>query len=350
MTPIKIDIDFRFPEENPFVDDEGKAIRQMTNLHIKEFLKLYWKTLNEFVDTSKFDKPHSHFYVLQKPSPEQGVINKADADKKSYFKDGIHIICKDINTIPEVQLLIREQVIKKLDTVLPRETFCICNNYRDIFDKSVIESNGWILHGCRKQNKASYQLKHIIRMENGNGDAIPQSAPKRNWPNDRILIKTLSIRYDVDDVGIVIRDEKKGDWERFLESRRKKNKVHTVAAQMNERIRAVVPGERIPLMDQTLDTARSVELANINWMISMLSSSRSDSYESWIRVAILLFNLTKDESMPMPEIREGSEPKMMPDGSKVNVDQGMWNAFLEFSSRSDKYSLGLENKENWYDQ
>lgn len=104
----------------------------------------------------------------------------------------------------------------------------------------------------------------------------------------------------------------------------------------NERLRAVIPGESIPLSEQNNDTSRSIELANVNWMVNMLSAERSNSYDSWIRVAILLFNLTKAETNPMPEIRNGTESKTMPDKSSVTVDQGMWNAFLEFSAKSDK--------------
>jgi len=40
----------------------------------------------------------------------------------------------------------------------------------------------------------------------------------------------------------------------------------------------------------------------------------------------------------------------MPDDTEVMIDQGLWNAFLQFSAKSDKYNIGIENKEDWYNK
>jgi len=97
-------------------------------MHIKEFVKLYWKHLYALVDTTQLDNTHTNFYIFQKPDPEQGIIDKKDKDGHSLFKDGFHVLCKDIQTIPELQLFVRDNVLKEMDSVLPKETFCLKNS------------------------------------------------------------------------------------------------------------------------------------------------------------------------------------------------------------------------------
>jgi len=143
----------------------------------------------------------------------------------------------------------------------------------------VIESNGWMLHGNCKENKKSYNLTYVYQFDNTIGEQQPTVIPKRSHPDDRTLIKQMSIRLNIDDVGIIIRAEKESDWQKYLESRRRRKNIRNVSAGAggdNARIRAYVPGAPIPVAERTHDTNKGVELATVNWLVNMLSPSRSD--------------------------------------------------------------------------
>jgi phage/plasmid-associated DNA primase len=133
--PILIDLDFRY---KPEVED-----RLHTNTHVENFIELLFASLHKLGRSST---PVS-VYVMEK-----ATVNCRSA----YTKDGIHIIV-GLQCPRFVQLLLREEVIRKMDSVFGDLQFT--NKYEDVYDISIARgSTNWQLYGSRKPGCKAYTL------------------------------------------------------------------------------------------------------------------------------------------------------------------------------------------------
>lgn len=164
--PIVIDIDFRF--------DKTKFIRQYTIEDIKILIKTYNKIIKQYVQVSD-EQLESFVFTKSKP-----VIDR------TCIKDGIHIMYPYIHTKPSVQYVIREEIIKlyKNDQLLKHLE--LKNTIDDVFDKSVIYKNGWIMYGSSKVSQDPYKLIHLF-------DSKINSLQLTKYEDNK-LPKLLSIR------------------------------------------------------------------------------------------------------------------------------------------------------------
>jgi hypothetical protein len=86
-------------------------------------------------------------FVLEKPTPRPNKSNTS-------FKDGFHLVIPGIVTRPELQRALRDAVLPFVSEVFG--DFFGSSSSRDaedIYDESVIERNGWLLYGSKKQGE-----------------------------------------------------------------------------------------------------------------------------------------------------------------------------------------------------
>lgn len=142
--PVLIDLDFRYAVE---VEE-----RLHTNTHIENFIELVFTSLHKL---GNYCEPVS-IYVMEKST----VKCRSD-----YTKDGIHIIV-GLQCPRFVQLLLREEVIKNMESVFGDLPFT--NKYEDIYDVSIARgSTNWQLYGSRKPGCKNYMLtsQYILNKE-----------------------------------------------------------------------------------------------------------------------------------------------------------------------------------------
>lgn len=176
VSPILIDLDFRF-------EKKIKLERQYTDDNILDIVKLYLKNIRKFIDINDtFD-----IYVMQKPSP---VIDKG------IVKDGLHIVIPTIVTKPNIQYLIRKNVLAECSDILKK--IDLTNSYDDVIDEAVIEKNNWQMYGSKKPNCDRYKITKIFKVENDN-ELVEQIIL-----NDSKYIELLSIRNKFDSIPIKI--------------------------------------------------------------------------------------------------------------------------------------------------
>ena len=138
FSPILIDLDFRY---------ETKDItRVFTKDQIYNFVKQYSETFYKFIDY----KESLRFFVELKP--------EATLDK-DIKKDGIHIICPDINLDYSVLFTLRKYLLEKNITSCFSD---FTNSPSDCFDESVIKRNNWFLHGATKPLKSRYSIVYCF--------------------------------------------------------------------------------------------------------------------------------------------------------------------------------------------
>ena len=66
-----------------------------------------------------------------------------------------------IHSTPYVQYVIREEIIKLYKNNQIFKHLELKNSLEDVFDKSVIYKNGWIMYGSSKPSQEPYKLKYL---------------------------------------------------------------------------------------------------------------------------------------------------------------------------------------------
>jgi P4 family phage/plasmid primase-like protien len=382
LTPVKIDLDFRFPFREPFIDATGRPVRQFTDVMIQKFVHIYWEELSSVVSFDEYIEPTITFYVLTKSSPEIDVAKGSSDVSGKKIKDGVHIVAKDIQTLPEIQLYVRKRVLKRMGEVFPKEFTEITSNSA-ILDEAVICRSGWMLHGNCKEGKEAYALKfrQIYNIApHTSSSAASSSAPSSGGGaeardkekekdkeyeiivntrissiNDRDLVKILSIRHGIRDMGISIQEEALDDLRKFFdENSTARNNARLSGARSSTgegALSGAGAGDGMFGFDFAEDnfTADRTEiLRSAAWLVDMLSPERATPYDTWVRVGICLRNMGRIENLP--DIRRGTIKETMGDDHEIIVDNGMYNLWVSFSRKSPKYMEGAESREDWYNK
>jgi len=255
ICPILIDLDFR----------QASSTRLYSQKHIIDFLQLLKTELESCLDVSP---EQMEFYVLEKPEPRQ--------NKGNGYKDGIHIVCPYIVTKPDVQYVIRNNILRK------DNPFADCgynNSYADMYDEAVIERNNWFMYGSKKPDeKHPWALTKVYNAELQNVNY--------QYTNDQ-LVELLSIRNKFDEIKPVIP----------IELPKKPEKV--VAATTTQ-------GDR--------NKVNHFDIEYASQLVSLLDVERSHDYHNWMRVGWALHNVCECEEL--------------------------LNAWIGFSKQSDKFRGG----------
>jgi len=173
LSPILIDLDFRWPAGGPLQ-------RRFTTEHIRSFVTAYAQAFYYFFEPTA--EP-LQFFVQLKPGPE------ADPAHDEH-KDGIHIVIPNLTTAPEIQFALRGWL---LQTGVVQSIFTstgMTNEPTDCFDLSVIQRNNWFIYGACKPNKAYYKLSHVWSVTS---DGSLTELPLTDWKTEA-LVPLLSIR------------------------------------------------------------------------------------------------------------------------------------------------------------
>jgi P4 family phage/plasmid primase-like protien len=134
---ILIDLDFRY---NTCIEE-----RQHDDTMHEDLIQLYMEEIDKLVkiDTNQ----QIPIFIFEKPN-----VNR----QPEVTKDGIHIII-GIQMPHEIQLLLREKVIQRIDTIL--DDLPLQNNYEEVFDRGISKgTTNWQVFGSRKPGNESYEL------------------------------------------------------------------------------------------------------------------------------------------------------------------------------------------------
>lgn len=153
-SPILIDLDFRFELDN----GNGICTRKFNDEHVVKVIEIYRNEIEKYFKINNNDKLKA--YVFQRENPYIPIDHKT-AKPKNYMKDGVHIIFRDIITSPDIQYIIRENVIKEAKQCNLFKDLKLTNSLSDVFDKAVINSAGWMMYGSVKPGCKSYKLTKI---------------------------------------------------------------------------------------------------------------------------------------------------------------------------------------------
>ena len=283
ISPVLLDFDFRFKLED--------TTRKYTDKHIESIITIYVKELVKFVDC---DLDQMEIYVMEKSAP---VV----FEEKCVVKDGIHIMIPSVVTVPAVQILIRENVLKQLEHALS-DMKCT-NTIEDIYDEAVIHRNNWQMYGSKKPLCEAYKITKIFKIN----DEYELTTNEIELDHSG-YVNTLSIR------------------NKFVESTYKTDMSDTILEKHKEILKKdnkqkkkkEIMGKIIQT-NATHYTKTSVDIGMVKKMISILDTSRASNYDDWIRLGWCL----------------------------RNIDNSLLEDWDDFSQNSQKYQVGYCDK-LWY--
>lgn len=144
--PLLLDLDFKYNGCVATRTHTQDDIFCIIDEYLDNFKKVFqFKNQDEF-----------QVYVMEKPDVNYEM-------EKNHTKDGIHIIF-GLQVPHDVQGLIRNKLIMRLEVGLPLLTGKLSNSWSDIIDAGITSGKtNWTLYGSRKANHQAYRLTMFMR-------------------------------------------------------------------------------------------------------------------------------------------------------------------------------------------
>ena len=279
--PIIVDIDLEVlkPDYTP-----GK--RLYDDSMIIEVCEYYIQAIKKFLDVND-----SELKVC--------IFEKSNVKEKELtIRDGFHCMFNEICTSSKVRYLIREYVIKKAEE---SETFQhFTKNISEIFDKSIVNTNAWLMYGCRKIDGLVYKVTKYLTIndEEAHDHGVKCLGDQKN------KLKMFSIQQKA--------------WTAENSAPYSENYSEEIIETeyqelgFNKKTTNEEEFENLPEMKkQDIEKAKT--------LLTLLSDKRASNYTDWMRVGWALHN----------------------------IDRSLLEDWIEFSQRNpDKYKEG-ECEERW---
>lgn len=145
--PLVIDIDLQYKTEN----------RQYEYQHILHVIDILTSSMKEYFN---IEYDNLTCYVFEKKKPTKVEKEKCD----TIYKDGIHLMYPNIALNVEMRYFLLHELRTEGSGIFD-ELDIIKKEIKEIYDESVIISNGWIMYGSKKKDGDLYNLTHIINCE-----------------------------------------------------------------------------------------------------------------------------------------------------------------------------------------
>lgn len=342
--PILVDVDLRY-------ETGGPLIRRFTGTHIRSFIAEYVAAMVYFSKVEALTQD-LEFYHLEKPAPETD---------KSCHKDGAHIQCPTITTMPRFQYCIRgfllaRGVVEKIFGPSGQS-----NAPEDCYDVSVIHRNNWFLYGACKPDKAQYKIAKIwritiadIREALDGGDPtdyeelveiITELMTEQTIVTDTLsIMKRLSIRKDHSESSpLAIRNIRVPDWDMLMSTwglgrakgeKAAKNTIDIIDADEEKLVVTSEEGED----SRRVTSATSAEDISLAYRLCkdcINAEHRAAEYQDWIRVAICLKNIasTEDSFKAWVDITRRVDPAHKKSSMTESDLRAKWNLVRIDSSK-----------------
>lgn len=319
--PFVFDFDFKYRagasvNENLWNDDR----------FLRPFLTIIAKKLFTYVDVPTDDPSRGEIFVFAKgtlrspdtvcppavqhaKSPRRGVQGRGDDEEDEErptprsgegwvdeddeeddnenealveYKDGLHIMIPRVRTRPEIQLAIRQEIVDEgeMEELMRSWDVEFTTPFTDVYDKSVLRSNGWMMLGSHKVDSEAYGVHSIwqatpttVTLINPDDD---DSYDKYFGPNilakemmQQFSIRTNKVSWHSDETnfGTELIDE----YTRVQNLHRTRSSTSVVTSGGQTAVRA---------------TEEDIELARE--LVECLNDERARGYEEWRNVGFVL--------------------------------------------------------------
>jgi P4 family phage/plasmid primase-like protien len=352
--PPLVDLDFRYHNGGPLQ-------RQYTRDDIKKFIATYCAAMIYFSRIEDL-KEDPVFWHLEKPGPETD---------KTQHKDGVHIQCHNLTTLPRFQFGIRGFLLQ--NDVIGRVfgNHNISNPHEDVYDVSVIQRNNWFLYGACKPDKARYKtvigyrlpIEDVIEsLDNGDPDnflelidiiydLLVETTPLKDTFE---TMKMLSIRRNHTTLTpLTIRSLRAAEWEELMitwgsgkakHDNQYNEQCEITNIQTNQENQLVVTDTE-EHAKVTNNTAEDVVLAYRFCRECINPERRLSEYNDWVNFAICLKNIsnTEDSFKVWTELTRSVDPSHKKAHYTESELQKKWQLIRIDESRK----LGMASLNYW---
>jgi phage/plasmid-associated DNA primase len=276
--PLLVDIDFNFG------DDDGE--RQYTNEDLQYIVTKYNKSLKKYYNLKK---KNLKAFIFEKGNPTR---KKSKNDGSITHKDGFHVVYPYLPMTSAMRFLVRHDVLKDIEGESGFDNLDFTNSLDDVIDKSIIEQNGWMMYGSKKENGQHYMLTKIFKYD-GTTENIKkykhkdlprllsnrqfadeaQSIPLKNGINTKKLEKTLE--------KVLLEDSSKYRKQLKLKKLSKQKNV-TIIDDSDDEFDDEDSDEGGKIQKKNYTTQNDYELAKE--LVNILSKKRAVGYHDWISV------------------------------------------------------------------
>ena len=290
-SPLRVDLDFRFSViKNEYGEPNLKRDIYYTREHVMNIVKGYYETIN---DIYNIETSNLRCYVMEKPSPKEDT---------NIIKDGIHIVFPDLVIEHTMHHYIRNRIIDRANVIFggiyPE------NDYKNIIDKSIIDSNSWQIYNCQKPKNTKYKLTGVYNFKDNNV-IEDEDEYEEMLDNTIALIQKLSMRKTHETHSL-------HDW-KIRENRRDMIENTIVKSQPNNKKKMEITNSYIlELSDKTFvknASKKDLDLAK-RIVLECLDLKRADDYDDWMKVGWAL----------------------------RNIDDKLLHVWIEFSKNSSKFN------------
>lgn len=267
--PVVVDIDLKYRPSEP-----GVAERRYTLDMVHELITLYREVI-------------ARYYELPPRQLEVLVMEKAAPTlQNGMCKDGVHLMFPELCLSNDMQKLLRKKVLRRLQDENIFEGVKAENSLEDILDEAVIESNGWMVYGCKKLGGLKYIISHIYDVHMKPIDR-KQYLARIEEEYSVNLIQYLSIRkFSEEDIAV----PKLGITKEMIET-----EMYTYGVKNQEREVRATAKKRDPTalsVDERV-RAETGNAAIARQLVRMLSSERAHNYRDWIQLGMCLHSISE---------------------------------------------------------
>lgn len=279
---LRVDLDFRF---TPIYNTDGTVSlvrdKYFTKQHIENIVYEYFQTIYSLIDVE--DGILCNVMLKEEP-----IYIKDDT--KELVKDGIHLIFEDFVLDHKIHHFIRNKMVEKANLVF--SGIFANNDYSDIIDKSIIDSNCWQMFKSSKLNQKAYEIHYVYSYENSELMEIDQSVEENeDDDNDSTTDELDQIKENVKKFSV--RKTEYIERQIRIEYQKETNEFITQLFPNKDKIRKYVDNMFLTEIRNTLNNRvddEKIELVK-NIVNNCLNTSRADDYNLWIQLGMVLRNI-----------------------------------------------------------
>lgn len=271
--PVVVDIDLKYKPDDDDVTEKGMKHRYTEEM-VHALIRLYREVISRY-----YELPPRQLEVLLMEKPQPTMQN-------GLCKDGIHLMFPELCLTNDMQKLLRKKVLRRLQDENILQEVRAENSLEDILDEAVIESNGWMVYGCKKVGGLKYTITGIYdeKMRKLDPSEYLQRVEREHSVN---LIQYLSIRkFTEEDIAVL----KPGITKEMVET-----EMFTYGVKNQEREVRPTAKKRDPLALSVEERVRA-ETGNValaRQLVRMLSSERAYNYHDWIQLGMCLHSISE---------------------------------------------------------
>ena len=361
-SPIVIDIDVKYSSNEP--------VRGYTIEDIQYVVMNYMKVIEKYI---KLDKESDRYvFVLEK--------TQASLESDGLYKDGVHIYFPNIIAEANIKHFIREEFIRNLSPDKLFSHIKLENTLEDIFDKSVVSSNGMLLYGSKKPHQKGrgyrlQKLKYIAYPNNldfldisfsnqellklftlqKNPDLASTMCSNVNVSIEKMLQKNTTQNNDYPPSTVSDSTKKKKairNYEIYYNLKQGTAKISQVAesnmgidgwykhinkdVNVSEKQSKKKIVESMGRLEHIKPTENIGRLKLARDLVRILKPERVDSYESWYKLGLCLHNISRNLDI---------DPQLLDNWKEISPDnktpsEFMLQQWIEISKKSPKFVDG----------